>query len=156
MDANPWLYAVAAKELMRERKILDDAPPGHGTIPDPRRFVYLEGCGEVGTAALAFAVRAGSEWIASDRGIGEYRIVRDGCFRAAIPLPPDARDTDLGAIRVQAFERDGKPAATPVRFTRLNTVFMLDEHYVPGPRLASWQGAAQLQPGGPPLEIPIP
>ena len=156
MDANPWLYAVGSKELVREGKIVDNAPPGQGMIPDPRRFVYLEGCGEVGTAALAFAVRAGTEWIASDRGLSEYRIVRDGCFRAAIPLPPLARDKDLGAIRVQAFERDGKAGAKPVQFTRLNTVFMLDEHYVPGPRLASWQGTAQLQPGGAPLEIPIP
>jgi hypothetical protein len=156
MDAHPWLYAVASLELAREGKIVDAAPPGRGAIADPRRFVYIEGCGEVGTAALAFAVRIGDDWIASDRGVREYRIVRDGCFRAAIPLPPPATDKDVRAIRVQAFEREGKPAPSPVRFRRLNTVFTLDEHYVPGARLASWQGEATLTPGGPALEISIP
>ena len=53
MDANPWIYEVMAKELMREGKIVADAPAGQGTIPDPRRFVFLEGCGEAGNNALA-------------------------------------------------------------------------------------------------------
>ena len=56
MDANPWLYAVMAQELRREGKIADNAPPGQDKIPDPRRFVYVEACGNVGNAALAFAV----------------------------------------------------------------------------------------------------
>ncbi len=112
MDAHPWLYAVASMELAREGKIVDNAPPGGGTIPDPRRFVYLEGCGEVGTAALAFAVRVGDNWITSDRGISEYRIVRDDCFRAAIPLPAPATGEDVRGVRVQAFEREGKPPAS--------------------------------------------
>jgi hypothetical protein len=156
MDAYPWLYAVASKELARESKIADNAPPGLGAIPDPRRFVYVEGCADVGTAALAFAVHAAGGWIASDRGVSEYRIVRDGCFRAAIPLPAEATGKDVRAIRVQAFEREGKPAAALVHFRRLNTVFTLDEHYIPGPSLASWQGDAVLTPGGLPLEISIP
>jgi hypothetical protein len=156
MDVHPWLYAVASQELAREGKIVDHAPPRLGTIPDPRRFVYLEGCGELGNAALTFAIRAGDEWIASDRGVSEYRIVRSGCFRAAIPLPDAVNAKDLGAVRVQAYARDGQPPQKAVHFTRLNTVFMLDQNYVPGPRLVSWQGTAELQPGAPPLEIPIP
>jgi hypothetical protein len=155
MDANWWLYAVAAQELAREGKIVPGSGPGLGTIPDPRRFVYLEGCGEAGDTALAFAVRIGSDWIASDRGVAEYRITRDGCFRAAIPLPERAGAKDVRAIRVQAFERPGRTGIAPARFTRLNTVFTLDDTHKPGPPLVTWQGGAELTPGDPPLEIPV-
>src|SRR5436190_4075022 len=137
MDANPWTYAVASLEMRREGKIVDEAAPGNNTIPDPRRFMYVEACGQVGTAALAFAIRisvplrpdeigsvrlppslklrrtavalaeAGQpdrdhEWIPSDRGLRQYRIVRDGCFRAAIPLPAGTHAHDVRALRVQA------------------------------------------------------
>src|SRR5437762_11388527 len=46
------LYALASQEMQREGKIADEGP-GHNTIPDPRRFAYLEACGEVGHSALA-------------------------------------------------------------------------------------------------------
>jgi hypothetical protein len=156
MDANPWLYEVMARELAREGKITAGAPPGQGVIPDPRTYAYLEGCGVVGDNALAFSVRVDDQWIASDRGVVEYRIVRDGCFRAAVPLPAGAAVGDIRAVRVHAYERKDTTAAAPVRFTRLNTVFGLDERYTPGPRLVSWSGSAALTAGGPPLEIPVP
>src|SRR5712692_10108993 len=100
MDRHPWSYALTANEMKREGKIVDEAAPGKNTIPDPRRFVYVEACGQVGTSALAFLVNVRSvrlqadgdlEWIPSDRGLRQYRIVRDGCFRAAIPLPAGTR-----------------------------------------------------------------
>lgn len=174
MDAHPWLYAVMAQELGREGKIADMAPPGRGTVPDPRRFVYVEACGEVGTAALAFAVgvrrarpvsdgdaRPTDDWIPSDRGMPRYRIVRDGCFRAAIPLPAGVEARDVRALRVIAFERapaEGAPPAPPdpLRVTRINKMFMLDEQFMPGPSMLHWQGPATLRAGGPPLEIPVP
>jgi len=164
MDANPWMYAIAAFEMRREGKIVDAAPPGNNAIPDPRRFVYVEACGEVGNAALAFAVavRDGDarEWIPSDRGMRQFRIVRDGCFRAAIPLPAGTQARDIHAIRAMAYERppaDGKPAAppTPVRLTRINKVFLLDSRYLPLPSLMQWRGAATITAGGPPLDLPI-
>ena len=152
MDANPWLYEVMARELAREGKIVPGAPPGKDQVPDPRRFVYIEACGEVGTSALAFAVRAGNEWVASDRGVREYRIVRDGCFRSAIPLPDGATDSDIRSIRVHAFERpprDNSPAPkpTPIRLTRINSVFMLDESYRPRPSVLRWEGSKVIAPG---------
>jgi hypothetical protein len=156
MDANPWLYAIAAKELVREGKIVPDAPPGQGSIPDPRRFVYVEGCGEVGTLALTFAIRVANQWHTSDRGMPDYRIVRDGCFRAAIPLPDGYTIKDVRAMRAQAHAREGKPAAGAVRLMRVNTLFTLDEAYVPGPRTVRWQGSVELPAGGPPFEIAIP
>lgn len=156
MDAHPWLYAVAAQELVREGKIVADAPPGKGAIPDPRQFVYLEGCGALGGHALAFSVRVGETWYTSDRGVTPYRIVRDGCFRAAVPVPAGARGGDLRAVRVHAYTRDAAPASGPLRFTRLNTAFMLDAQYRPGPPLLRWEGVVELRAGGPAFDIPVP
>lgn len=161
MDAHPWLYAVMAQELAREGKIVADAPPGNKQIPDPRRFVFIEACGEVGNAALAFAVNAGDRWIPSDRGLPQYRVVRDGCFRVATPLPAGVNARDIRAIRAQVFARlaeSGKeaPAPGPVRLMRINKVFMLDERYIPGKTLLEWMGPATLTAGGPPFEVRIP
>jgi hypothetical protein len=155
MDANPWLYEVMAKELAREGKIVEGAPPGKGAISDPRTFAFLEGCGVLGDNALSFSVQVNGSWVSSDRGVPDYRIVRDGCFRAAVPLPDGAAARDVRAVRVHAHDRKDKPSVAPVRFTRLNTLFGLDERYAPGPRVLDWTGSAELRPGGPPLEIPV-
>jgi len=160
MDRHPWSYALASEERARERKIKDEGP-GHNTIPDPRRYVYIEACGDVGDAALAFAVNARETWIASDRGVREYRIVRDGCFRAAIPLPAGMQARDLHALRVMAYTRapaKGQPAVRPrgpVMLRRVNTVFMLDERYQPGPSILHWQGAAAIDADETPFDLPI-
>jgi hypothetical protein len=152
MDANPWLYEVMSRELAREGKIVPGAPAGKDRIPDPRRFVYIEACGEVGTSALAFSVRAGNDWIPSDRGMREYRIVRDGCFRVAVPLPDGAGESDIRSVRAQSFERPPRaneppPQPTPVRLTRINAVFMLDESYRPRQSLLRWDGSKVIAPG---------
>ena len=156
MDAHPWLYEVMTSELAREGKIVAGAPPGRGTISDPRRFVFIEGCGELADKALAFAVRVGTRWISSDRGVAGHRIVRDGCFRAAIPLPATAAITDVRGLRARVFAREGKTNATAARLTRVNTVFALDERFVPGPPILRWQGAALLRPGGHAFELSLP
>lgn len=156
MDAHPWLYDVMAAELTREGKIAADPPIGQGTITDPRRFVFVEGCGQLAEKALAFAVRVGTQWISSDRGQRAYRIVRDGCFRAAIPLPAGATMKDVRSIRAEVFAREGKTHTAPARLTRINTVFTLDQHFVPGPPILHWEGVTELRPGGPPFDLPIP
>src|SRR5262249_10169796 len=129
------------------------AAPGSGRIPDPRRYVVIEGCGEVGNAALAFAVgirpdrdradaqvstRARIDWVYSDRGLPQFRIVRDGCFRAAIPLPPAVQIRDLHPTRPTADAgpraEDTPPAPrTRVNLTRINKMFILDGDYLPSP-----------------------
>ena len=168
MDANPWTYAIAAVEMRREGKIVDNAAPGNNAIPDPRRFVYVEACGQVGNAALALSIgsaRPGPDpaltWTPSDRGMRQYRIVRDGCFRAATPLPAGTRVSDIRALRVQAFERppaDGVApvAPDPVRLMRINKVFMLDEHFLPGPSILKWEGPVTIRAGGDSFEVRIP
>ena len=160
MDRHPWSYALASEEMKREGKIADQGP-GHNSIPDPRRFVYIEACGDVGDAALAFAVQVRDTWIRSDRGIAQYRIVRDGCFRAAIPLPAAARASDLHALRAMAYTRapaEGQPPVhprAPVILKRVNTAFMLDDRYQPGPPLLRWQGTATVDADGAPFDLPI-
>jgi hypothetical protein len=62
---------------------------------------------------------------------------------------------------VHAFERppaEGKPrvAADPVMFTRINKVFMLDEHDLPGPSILKWEGSQAIRAGGEPFEIRVP
>ena len=154
MDANPWTYEVMPKVLLREGKVVDDAPTGKGTIPDPRRFVFLEGCGEAGTNALAASVNVAGAWHSSDRGVAEYRIVRDGCFRAAVPLPGDTSARDVSAIRFHAHARKDRASSTS-RITSVNRVFSLDERFAPRASVFQWEGAASLMAGGPPLEIAV-
>ena len=156
VDAHPWLYEVMSQELAREGKIVAGAPPRHGTIPDPRRYVFFEGCGELAGQALTMAVRVGTEWISSDRGVVDYRIVRDGCHRGAIPLTGTSTINDVRAIRVQVFSREGVSNAAPATLSRINTVFALDHRFVPGASILQWRGAAPLLPGGAPFELLIP
>jgi hypothetical protein len=161
MDANPWLYAVMAQELRREGKIAANAPPGQDKIPDLRRFVYVEACGAVGNLALAISVRVRDLWFASDRGLQQYRIQRDGCFRAAVPVPEGTRIADVRALRLHAYARppaEARPSTPPgpVRLTHINKVFMLDQHFIPGPSILRLQATASIDAGGSPFEVQIP
>jgi hypothetical protein len=170
MDASPWTYAIAAVEMRREGKVAADPPPGLNKIADPRRFAFVEACGAVANAALALSIgtmrRVGGQpdssltWTSSDRGRPEYRIVRDGCFTIATPLPEGTQPSDIRAIRVYAYDRPpargGGPAAPGfVNLTRINKVFMLDQHDQPGKLLLHWEGSAPVPVGGAPFEVPI-
>jgi len=162
MDRHPWTYTVAAQEMRREGKIAADAPPGSGRIPDLRRFVHVEACTDLENAAVVFSVRARDDsgtarWYDSDRGVTEFRIVRTGCFRGAVPLPASAGRPD--AIRFRAVSRPqrGAAAAAPasVVLTRVNHVFTLDGQYQPGPSLFSWLGSIALPLDGDWRELPF-
>jgi hypothetical protein len=63
-------------------------------------------------------------------------------------------------LRVQAFERPPAagaiPAAPdPVQLTRINKMFMLDEHDLPGPSILKWEGTQTIRAGGEPFEVRI-
>jgi len=154
--------------MQREGKIADAAPPGINKIPDPRRFLFVEACATIGNAALSLSIGSvrlqpdrDLVWTPSDRGRPQYRIVRDGCFTIATPLPAGTRAPDVRAIQVHAFARPaaaGGPAmaADPVLFERINKVFMLDEHFLPGASILKWEGPVTIGVGGAPAEIKIP
>jgi len=138
-----------------------DAPAGSGKIPDLRRYVHVEACTELENAAVAFSVRATdgagtARWYDSDRGLGEFRIVRSGCFRGAVPLPASAGRPD--AVRFRAFsrtQRGAAPASPSVVLTRVNTVFRVDEQFQPGRSLFSWTGSIPLPVDGDWRELPF-
>jgi len=86
-------------------------------------------------------------WYDSDRGRPDFRIVRSGCFRGAVPLPSGAGPPD--AIRFRAFSRPPENAAPPptagsVRVTRINQVFTLGATFLPKPSVFRWTGSLPL------------
>lgn len=167
MDAHPWTYRVMSEEVLREGRVAEDAKPGSEKIPDPRRFVFVEACGEVHDAQLAFdvALRRGEglEWVSSDAANPRFQVARSGCFRAAVALPRDTSTAAVQATRLRAQTRPprtGEAALAPgtgrARLTRINRLFRLGEDFLPGPDLLRWTGEALLRGEGPGLEIPVP
>lgn len=157
MDAHPWTYRVAAQELVREGKIVADAKPGVGKIFDPPRYVVVEACTELSGAALAFSVRAASDgggrWYDADLGLPEFRIVRDGCFRGAVALPPSAKPD---AVRFRAFTKaDCAGAPVAARVMRVNKVFGFGDDYLPRPSVFCWTGSLPLPIDGDWRELPF-
>ena len=163
MDAHPWAYRVSAQEARREGRVADDARPGRGRIPDPRRFATLEACGELQDAALSFALGAAgpggeTRWYESDGGEPRFRIARSGCFRGAVALPA-GEERRLVALRVRAHTRLPREGEAPLppgtghaRLTRINKLFLLGENDEPAENLFAWVGEADLAAEGPPLE----
>lgn len=166
MDRHSWTYAVMAAELRREGRIDPAARPGSAKVPDVRQFAFIEACGDVERATLAFDVavagRDGSTaWHASDRGDARFRIARGGCFRAAVPVPPGTPARALRAVRVRAYTRParrGEPSLPPgtgrVTLQRLNTVFMLDQAYRPGASSLTWTGDLDVPADAAPVMVP--
>ena len=166
MDAHPWTYRVSALEVRRERRVDAAAAAGSKRIPDPRRFAYLEACGAVGDASLAFAVGlpqgGGLAWLASDAGRPDFRVGRSGCFRAAVALPPGRSVADIRAVRFRAHTRPPRRGerALPrgsgwARLERVTRLFGLGDDDLPGPSVLSWSGSADLAPDGEAFEVPL-
>jgi hypothetical protein len=164
MDAHPWIYTLAAKEMVREKKLVEDAAAGSGRIPDSRRFVFVEACTELENAAVAFSVHAPdasgtARWFDADRGLPQFRIVRTGCFRGGVPLPAGAGKPD--AIRFKAYSlpaRAGAPAPSgpaTVVLTQVNGVFTVADTYEQRPLGFSWKGSVPLALNGDWHEVSI-
>jgi hypothetical protein len=166
MDTNPWTYAVMSAELRREGRIDPAAQPGSARVPDPRRFAYLEACGELDRATLAFDIGvtqpAGAiQWYPTDRDDPRFRIARNGCFRAAVPMPEGVTVERIAGVRMRAYtrpRRDGEPAMPAgtgrVTLQRLNGVFMLDDNYRPGTPRIRWTGTLEAQGESAPVPVP--
>ena len=146
---------MAAQEMRREGKIVETAQPGSGKIPDLRQFAFVEACTDLENAGVVFSVRATidgvTRWYDSDRGVPEFRIVRSGCFRGAVPLPSTAATPD--AVRFRAFpplpQKDkAPPPPGAVRLTRVNQLFMLGDDYLPRRSTFSWTGSVVLPLNG--------
>ena len=166
MDAQPWTYGVMAAELAREGRIREDAQPGSAQVPDPRRFAYLEGCADMKDATFAFDIAVTSaagalQWHPTDRGEPRFRLARTGCFRAALPLPRGTVASQIRGVRLRAYTRPPRQEEAPlpagsgrVTLHRINTVFMLDEKYVPGLAALTWTGRVEAQGDGEAAIVP--
>jgi hypothetical protein len=159
MDAAPWTYAVTAGEMAREGRIDPAASAGSGKIPDPRRYVVAEACGEVkdATLALDIGVRGAdgqTSWFPTDRGDARFRIARSGCFRAGAVLPEGARAAGVVAVRARAYPRParGGEAVPPgsASLTRVTRVFMLDQALSPVVAPFTWTGSRPIPLTGAP------
>ena len=167
MDAHAWTYRVSGQEVRREGRVRADARPGSGRIPDPRRFAYLEGCGSVSETRLAFEVAVPGEsgdveWHASDGGRPDFRVARDGCFRAAVALPEGVSVSEVRALRLRAHtrpprrgERPLPPGTGSARIDRINLLFGLDADDRPEPSVLRWTEGAFLEPDGRPMELRV-
>jgi hypothetical protein len=172
MDAHPWTYRVSSQEALREGHVHEDAVPGSGSLPDPRRFAYLEACAETKDAALTFAVATrGSDgrltWHESNGDEPKFRIQRsssefpNGCFRGAVALPAGTHGTDVAGLRFRAYTRQPRkdekplpPGAATARLTRVNRLFALGADYSPMRSLLAWSGDMPIDVDGPPAEVP--
>ena len=147
------------KELMREGKIVADAPPGKGTIPDPRRFVYLEGCGEVGDAALAFARATSSDQL-DVRPIAASPSTASRATAASAPrFRCRAAPAPATCARCACRHSHAAGKTAPPHLSRLDAhqqgVHARRAVRARTARSDAGQGSPTLAPGGPPLEIPV-
>jgi len=164
MDAHPWTYRVSAQEVRRQGLV--SMRPGRKRIRDPRRFAYLEACGDLQDAQVAFdlgfAAPSGRRWVASDAAGERFRLARGGCFRAAVELPDGTTVADARALRLRAHTRPTRRGEPPLprgagaaRIDRVTRVFGLGPDDTPGPSVFAWSEGADLRPDGPPLELPL-
>ena len=118
MDKNPWVYRRMANELNEEEKT--------AVYGDVREYLYVDARLTLSDSAVA-AIARGSDgtWRASDRGIKELAVDRNGWVRIAIPNSRNA--TDVGFVCYPA-----KPSAGRCR-VEISRVLSLDDGYEPGP-----------------------
>jgi hypothetical protein len=164
MDAFPWTYRVSGQEVRREGIV--SPRPRKRQIRDPRRFAFLEACGDVRDAGvayeLAFDTPSGRRWAASDAGRARFRVARSGCFRAAVVMPEGATVADARSLRLRAHTRPARRGEVPLppgsgsaRIDRITRLFGLSPDDLPGPSAFSWSEGGGLRPDGAPLDLAI-
>jgi len=118
MDKNPWVYRRMANELNEEGKA--------AVYGDVREYLYVDARLTLVDSAVA-AIARGSDgtWRASDRGIKDLAVDRNGWVRIAIPNSRNA--TDVGFVCYPV-----KPGAGRCR-VEISRALSLDDSYKPGP-----------------------
>ena len=130
MDRQPWIYRRMADELQEEGKA--------AVFGDVREYLYVDARLTLSNAAVAAIARAeDGTWRASDRGMKELAVDRNGWVRIAIPHSRGA--TDVG---FQCYPTKPVPGTCRVEISR---VLSLDENYKPG--LDRGAGTLDLQTG---------
>lgn len=108
MDAEPFTYEIACKELRREGKVrAADSWFDGEKIADPRRYFVMEFHTETENAAVQFLYRFRDEplWRGSALGIAKNFIERDGWVRAAAELPAERKPGEIAEFAFQCLSR---------------------------------------------------
>src|SRR3954463_3980894 len=121
MDTTPWVYRRMANELVEEGKA--------AVYGDVREYLYVDAKLTLTDSAIA-AVARGTDgvWRASDRGIKDLAVDRNGWVRIAIPNSGSA--TEVG------FVCSPKVGTGRCR-VEMSQVLSLDDGYKPVPRQGS-------------------
>jgi hypothetical protein len=164
MDANPWTYAVMAKEMAREGKLESPASPDTPAVSDERDYLYAEvhkttaypvapALGSWVGVALAVQLRGSDRWYVSDHDVPDWSIQRDDPAATTIELPPRTRRSAIAAVRAVAVPVGTlvgpPPADYRVTITGLRRGFLLRRDFTPGKPLLRWSGTATLTPAAP-------
>ncbi len=130
MDANAWIYRRMANELIEE---------GKATVyGDVRDYLYVDAkLTQSDSAVAALARGADGTWRASDRGLKDLAVDRNGWVRIAIPNSRNA--TDVGFVCYPT-----KPAGGRCK-VEISRVLSLDDQYTPVP--AKGAGTLDLMNG---------
>jgi len=110
MDAHPRTYRVSGQEVRREGRVRAGGRPGSKQIPDPREFIYLEACGVLTDARLAFDVGVRTD--ALDEG--DQPLPSRWSWIGPIDLPVDAGPSTIEMGSEPCTFRL-RPQALPVR-----------------------------------------
>lgn len=149
MDQHPWIYALAAKELFREHKAvedLDNPVPGDPKplVPDPRRFLYVD----FKLTWLGRGVGAGVKLydypnvFYSHRGSAGLAVNRSGWVRVAVPLPRAILPSEI-----EHLELDGIGSGL-ARVEGVRQVMVLDRDFLPVVYPITWTGSKTLTHDG--------
>jgi hypothetical protein len=130
MDGNAWIYRRMANELIEEGKA--------AVYGDVRDYLYVDAkltLSDTGVAAVARG--ADGTWRASDRGVKDLAVDRNGWVRIAIPNSKNA--TEVGFVCYPTKPATGR---CEVEISRVSS---LDEGYKPAVRAGA--GALDLAAG---------
>jgi hypothetical protein len=130
MDKNPWVYRRMANELNEEGKA--------AVYGDVRDYLYVDAKLTLSDTAVAAVARGADDtWRASDRGVKELAVDRNGWVRIAIPSSKNA--TEVGFVCYPT-----KPATGRCK-VEISRVLSLDETFRPAGH--SGAGALDLATG---------
>ncbi|GAB4469405.1 MAG: hypothetical protein OHK0029_42020 [Armatimonadaceae bacterium] len=146
MDAFPWSYTVAAKEMEREGKW---ETPGNAETLEPsdiRNYLHVGYRASVENARLAVEVRLKNGMVcSSDHGRTANAIDRSGWIRTTVELPPGTTAADIAGVTFVRRDNNETGSAT---VTAANA-FLLQEDYRPAKPFLNWSGQGRVTVGKP-------
>lgn len=164
MNENPWIYKIAFKEIQREGKIEEEADWQTKKVSDLRNYVSIDYKTEVPPQAreffngyyisrdveLQFGVKfkEDEQWYTADHNSQARRPSKESWARTAIEVPEGYRPENVENMKVKIYPK-GHLEYYQITLLNISSIFMLDEHYLPGKSIFSWAGEAILNQDNP-------